>query len=115
MGFLETFGNKRMSWYLSYPFVSIKFTSLAAVIVGLGVKIVMMGSSIIDIGESFLSPEGTAKAVPKVVQLFLLMFYPPEGLRKQYCRWSNCFYLCFNFVLGNVYWTFKIRIFHRPF
>ena len=41
-----------------------------------------------------LSPEGTAKAVPKVVQLFLLMFY---------------------FWVGNVYWTFKIRIFHRPF
>ena len=41
-----------------------------------------------------LSPEGTAKAVPKVVQLFLLMFY---------------------FWVGNVYWTFKIPIFHRPF
>ena len=54
LGFLESFGNKRMSWYLSYPFVSIKFTSLAAVIVGLGVKIVMMGSSILDIGESCL-------------------------------------------------------------
>ena len=35
------------------------------------------------------------------------MFYPPKGLCKQYCRWSNCFYLCFNFLLGNVYWTFK--------
>ena len=33
-----------------------------------------------------LSPEGTAKAVPKVVLLFLLMFY---------------------FWVGNVYWTFK--------
>jgi len=44
--------------------------------------------------ENVLSPEGTAKAVPKVVQLFLLMFY---------------------FWVGNVYWTFKIRIFHRPF
>ena len=54
LGFLESFGNKRMSWYLCYPFVSIKFTSLAAVIVGLGVKIVMMGSSILEIGESFL-------------------------------------------------------------
>ena len=43
-----------MSWYHGYPFVSIKFTSLAAVIVGLGVKIVMMGSSILEIGESFL-------------------------------------------------------------
>ena len=40
------------------------------------------------------SPEGTAKAVPKVVQLFLRMFY---------------------FWVGNVYWTIKIRIFHRPF
>ena len=43
-----------MSWYLCYPFVSIKLTSLAAVIVGLGVKIVMMGSFILDIGESLL-------------------------------------------------------------
>ena len=34
-------------------------------------------------------------------------FYPPKGLRKQYWMWSNCFYLCFNFVLGKVYWTFK--------
>ena len=42
MGILESFGNKRMPWYLCYPFVSIKFTSLAAVIVGVGVKIVMM-------------------------------------------------------------------------
>ena len=29
-----------------------------------------------------LSPEGTAIAEPKVVQLFLLMFYPPKGLCK---------------------------------
>ena len=43
-----------MPWYLCYPFVSIKFPSLAAVIEGWGVKIVMMGSSILDIGESFL-------------------------------------------------------------
>ena len=43
-----------MSWYHGYPFVSIKFTSLAAVTLGLGVKIVMMRSSILDIGESFL-------------------------------------------------------------
>ena len=35
-----------------------------------------------------LSPEGTAKAVPKVVQLFLLMYY---------------------FVLGNVYWTLNLQ------
>ena len=27
--------------------------------------------------ENVLSPEGAAKAEPKVVQLFLLMFYPP--------------------------------------
>ena len=37
--------------------------------------------------------------VPEGVQLFLLMFYPPKGLRKQYRRWSNCLYLCFNFAL----------------
>ena len=41
-----------------------------------------------------LSPEGTAKAVPKVVQLFLLMFY---------------------FGLGNVYWTFRFRAGNPPF
>ena len=36
----------------------------------------------------------------------LVEFYPPKGLRKQYRRWSNCFYFMFYFVLGNVYWTF---------
>ena len=47
-------GNKKMPWYLCHPFVSNKFPSLAAAIEGLGVKIGMMGSSILDIGESFL-------------------------------------------------------------
>ena len=53
MGIFESFGNKRMPFYLCYPFVSIKFPSLAAVIEGFGVKIVTIGSSILDIGESF--------------------------------------------------------------
>ena len=35
----------------------------------------------------------------------------PEGNRRR----SNCCYLCFNFGLGNVYWTFKIPTFSRPF
>ena len=57
--------------------------------------LVCINNKHIKIGNKrVLSPEGTAKAVPKVVQLFLLMFY---------------------FWVGNVYWTFKIRIFHRPF
>ena len=45
----------------------------------------------------------------------LKMFYPPKGLcTAEYRRRSNCFYLCF-FVLGNVYWIFKIFTFRRPF
>ena len=37
------------------------------------------------------------------------MFYPPKGLcTAEYRRRSNCFNLCFNFVLGNVYWIFNL-------
>ena len=49
----------------------------------------------------------------------LKMFYPPKGLCKaENRRRSNCFYLCFNFVLGKVYWIFHlawvIRLFENP-
>ena len=41
----------------------------------------------------------------------LKMFYPSKGLCIAECRRRyNCFYLCFNFGLGNVYGTFNITL-----
>ena len=47
--------------------------------------------------------------VKEILKCYLTGFIPRGELRKQNRRWSNCFYLCFTFVLGNVYWTFNLQ------
>ena len=40
---------------------------------------------------------------------------PRRELRKQNRRWSNLFYLCFIFLIGNIYWAINLRIEIRLF
>ena len=45
--------------------------------------------------ENVLSPKGAAKADPKVVQLFLLMCYPPKGVCQSKTEGGSFFYVLF--------------------
>ena len=60
-------------------------------------------------------PQGAAKAEPKVVQLFLLIFYPPKGLCEAEPEWGPFDILSILLCLEKGVWHLQFTAGNLPF